>query len=92
MPLEDTLSGIVAMANMQKKADSMLEDVKMKEAHLLKLGQEVDKARSDVKNTQRGTNKLTLDMITLQKELKDLQHKEIVLGKTNKKLGLVEER
>ena len=92
MPLEDTLSGIVAMANMQKKADSMLEDVKMKEAHLLKLGQEVEKARSDMKNTQRGTNKLTLDMITLQKELKDLQHKEIVLGKTNKKLGLVEER
>ena len=70
----------------------MLEDVKMKEAHLIKLGQEVDKARSDMKNTQRGTNKLTLDMITLQKELKDLQHKEMVLGKTNKKLGLVEER
>ena len=92
MPLEDTLSGIVAMANMQERADSMLEDVKMKEAHLLKLGQEVEKARSDMKNTQRGTNKLTLDMITLQKELKDLQHKEIVLGKTNKKLGLVEER
>ena len=92
MPLEDTLSGIVAMANMQKKADSMLEDVKMKEAHLLKLGQEVEKARSDMKNTQRGTNKLTLDMITLQKELKDLQHKEMLLGKTNKKLGLVEER
>ena len=92
MPIEDTLSGIVAMANMQKKADSMLEDVKMKEAHLLKVGQEVEKARSDMKNTQRGTNKLTLDMITLQKELKDLQHKEMVLGKTNKKLGLVEER
>ena len=92
MPLEDTLSGIVAMANMQERADSMLEDVKMKEAHLIKLGQEVDKARSDMKNTQRGTNKLTLDMITLQKELKDLQHKEMVLGKTNKKLGLVEER
>ena len=70
----------------------MLEDVKMKEAHLLKLGQEVEKARSDMKNTQRGTNKLTLDMITLQKELKDLQHKEMLLGKTNKKLGLVEER
>ena len=59
---------------------------------VLKLGQDVEKARSDMKNTQRGTNKLTLDMINLQKELKDLQHKEMVLGKTNKKLGLVEER
>ena len=92
VPIEDTLNGVVAMSNMQKKADAMMKDIKIKEVYLLKVSQEVESAKMRMKNTQKGSNKLRMDMINLQKELKDLQLKEMMIEKTNQKLELVQER
>ena len=92
VPIEDTLNGVVAMSNMQKKADAMMKDIKIKEVYLLKVSQEVESAKMRMKNTQKGSNKLRMDMMNLQKELRDLQLKDMMIEKTNQKLELVQER
>ena len=92
MPIEDTVNGIVAMSNMQKKADAMLKDVKIKEAHLFKVTNEVERAKSKIKKTQTSSDKLRIDMMKIQHELIDLRQKKEMIEKTNTKLNMVQKR
>ena len=92
VPIEETVNGIVAMSNMQKKADAMLRDIKIKEAHFFKLSNEVEMAKMNFKKTQTSSDKLRIDMMKMQKELLDLRQKKEMIEKTNTKLSLVEKR
>ena len=80
------------MSNMQKKADAMLEDIKIKEAKLFKVSNEVQRAKMTIKKTQTSSDKLRRDMMMLQRDLMDLRQKKEMIEKTNTKLNLVQKR
>ena len=92
VPLEETVNGIVAMSNMQKKADTMLEDIKIKEAIFFKVSNEVQRAKMTIKKTQTSSDKLRRDMMMLQRDLMDLREKKEMIEETNTKLNLVQKR
>jgi hypothetical protein len=92
VPIEETVNGIVAMSNVQKKADAMLEDIKIKEAHFFKVSYEVEKTKMAIKKTQTGSDKLRINMMKMQKEMMDLWQKIETIEQTNTKLNMVQKR
>ena len=90
--MEDTANGIVAMSNLQKKADAMLKDIKIKEAIFSKASNRVQSAKMTLKQTKTSSDKLRNDMLTLQMDLINLREKKETLEKTNTKLNFVQNR
>ena len=80
------------MSNMQKKADAMLEDIQIKEANFFKVSNEVQIAKMTIKKTQRSSDNLRTDMMTLQRDLMDMREKKEMMEKTNTKLNMVQKR
>jgi hypothetical protein len=92
VPIEDTVNGIVAMNDLQRKADFMMEDIKKKETDLYKLNKVVEGAKMRFERTLISSDMLRMDMMKLEKQLTDLKQKEQMMEKTNKKLNIIQKR
>ena len=65
MPIDNTVNGIVAMSNMQKKADATLDDIKKKKVNFFKVSNKVQRAKMTIEKTQTTSDKLRKDMMML---------------------------
>ena len=80
------------MANVQKRADAMIQGIRKKEKYLQKLNQEVEIEKRRFEKTMTSSEMLRIDLMKLEKQLTVLKEKEQRIERTNSKLSIIQRR
>ena len=80
------------MANVQKRADAMIQGIRKKEKYLQKLNQEVEIEKRRFEKTMTSSEMLRIDLMKLEKQLTVLKEKEQRIERTNSKLSIIQQR